>query len=154
MSTWTIARPSTIAIGILLTVASAFAFATAAFIASQLVAGATPGSVVAFFEAAFGVLFMLGIYGRGLRELPRTPARAWPWLILTGISLSAGFGGFYSALDHAELSVVAPIPGAVPLVSYAFVLLLLRGQERLTKRVVAGAVLVVAGVVLIGVTNT
>jgi drug/metabolite transporter (DMT)-like permease len=136
--------------GIALAAIAALSFATTGFIASQLAGDTAPGPVLAFYEALFGLCFVVGVYGRTVRGVSRASV---PWLIATGLALATGFGGFYTALAHVDLSVVAPIAGAVPLVSYAAVLVLLRGAERLTPRAVAGAALVVGGVVLISIVN-
>ncbi|MEK9658783.1 MAG: EamA family transporter [Chloroflexota bacterium] len=136
--------------GIALAVIAACSFSTTGFIASQLAGETAPGQVIAFYEAAFGLCFVLGVYGRSVRGVSRASA---PWLIATGLALATGFGGFYTALAQVDLSVVAPIAGAVPLVTYGAVLVLLRGTERLTPRTVAGAALVVGGVVLISIVN-
>ena len=136
--------------GISLAVIAALSFATTGFIASQVAGEMAPGPVLAFYEALFGLCFVLGVYGRAVRRVSRASV---PWLVATGLALATGFGGFYTALALVDLSVVAPIAGAVPLVSYAAVLVLLRGSERLTPQAVAGAALVVGGVVLISIVN-
>ena len=80
----------------------------------------------------------------------------WPpsvvarWLIpgaLVGLSYVALFEAFY----RGAVSVVAPIVGTESLWGVAFSALLLHQTERISTRLVAGALLVVAGGVLIGV---
>ena len=74
-------------------------------------------------------------------------------MLAAGVLFALATSSFYTALTRIDFSVAAPIVGAVPLASYLFVLIVLRGYERLTPRVVLGAALVVAGVGLIGVAN-
>ncbi len=142
-----------ITIGLVFATLAMLSFVTVGLFANHLVdRGATP-VVVAFYEALFGLAFTLGIRARGLR-LGRSPVRSgvW-WMLAAGVLFALASGSFYTALARIDYSVAAPVTGAVPLVSYLFVLILLRGYERLTLRVVGGATLVVAGVGVIGVAN-
>jgi drug/metabolite transporter (DMT)-like permease len=132
---------------------AAFSFAFGAFIASTIVGPDTPGLIIAFYEALFGFVIVSTIYRRDLKSVGSLSRRALWWIILTATGLAFGFGSIYSALAHADLSVVGPIGGVVPLVSYVTVMVVLRGTERLTWRAAAGAVLVVSGVVLIAASN-
>jgi drug/metabolite transporter (DMT)-like permease len=132
---------------------AALSFAFGAFIASTIVGPDTPGLIIAFYEALFGFVIVSTVYRRDLRGVGRLSRKALVWIILTATGLAFGFGGIYSALARADLSVVAPIGGVVPLVSYVTVMVVLRGTERLTWRAAAGATLVVGGVVLIAISN-
>ena len=139
--------------GLVFATLAMLSFVTVGLLANHLVdRGATP-VVVAFYEALFGLAFTLGIRARGLRS-SRSPVGSglW-WMLAAGVLFALASGSFYTALARIDYGVAAPITGAVPLVSYLFVLMLLRGYERLTPRVVFGATLVVAGVGLIGVAN-
>ena len=95
-----------------------------------------------------------GPYGKGLCGRPQAgPARpALAWALAAGALFAAAFGSFYTGLSRIDYSAGAPILGAVPLVSYVVLLFVLRGHERITRRALAGAFLVVAGVGIIGVT--
>ena len=132
---------------------AAASLSTAGFIAKQLVDDGTPGVVVAFYEVSFGLMFLTVAQARGLRSGLRLERDALRWVVLAGTGFALATASFYTALATIDYSVGAPIIGAVPLVSYAFVLLILRGHERLTARSVLGATLVVAGVALIGATS-
>ena len=145
---------STAAAGVLLSMTAAVSLAGGAFVASQIVGELAAGVVVAFYEATVGLVLLAALYAPDLRRIGRVSRAGLGWSLLVGVGLAIGIGSFYPALGQAPLSVVAPITGAAPLVSYAFILVFLRGQERLTRGTVLGAALVVGGVVLIGVTNT
>ncbi len=142
-----------ITIGLAFAVLAMLSFSVGGLLANHLVdRGASP-LVVAFYEALFGLAFVLGIRVRGLRS-GRPPAKsAVGWMVAAGILFALATSSFYTALARMDFSVAAPIIGAVPLASYVFVLIVLRGHERLTLRAVLGATLVVAGVGLIGVAN-
>lgn len=78
------------------------------------------------------------------------PAVVAPWLLpgaLVGLSYVALFEAFY----RGPVSVVAPIVGTESLWGVAFSALLLHRTEQVGRRLVLGALLVVAGAGLIGV---
>ena len=146
--------------GIVLALLAALSYAAAGFIASQLVGEYAGGTGIALLESVFGLVFVLALHLGTRRRGTSSPAAGslWKgmplvWLVLAATFSAMGVGAFYSALTYEGLSVVAPVAGFVPLVSYAFILVLMRGEERLTGRVIVGALLVVIGVVLIGLTN-
>ena len=142
-----------ITIGLVFTVLAMLSFVTVGLLANHLVDRGNPPVVVASYEALFGLVFTLGIRARGLRSGRSPVGSGLGWMLGAGVLFALASGSFYTALARLDYSVAAPITGAVPLVSYVFVLLLLRGYERLTLRVVLGAALVVAGVGIIGVAN-
>jgi drug/metabolite transporter (DMT)-like permease len=144
---------SPVTLGVLFCIVAAASLASAGYIASQIINQDTPGTSIAFYEGIFGISFVLMLRARSLTRRGQLQRAALPWLILAGCCNALGIGGFYTALSHAPLSVAAPITGITPLVSYVFVLLLLRGEEHVTRRVLLGAGLVVFGVVLVGVTS-
>ncbi len=151
---WTRLNLRPVTLGILLTVVASVSFSVAGFTASQIVGDLAPGLIVAFYEATLGIVLVSTLNVRSVRGVLALPRVAVPWILLAGGGLAMGVGSFYTALLHAPLSVAAPIVGMVPLVSYAFVLLVLRGHERITSRALVGAGMVVAGVVVIAVNNT
>ena len=139
--------------GILLATMAGLAFASTGFIANHLVDGGTPGVIVGFYEAVFGLVLVLAVNARGLHGRPRITRSAVLWITLAAAGFAVAFGSFYTGLSHIDYSVGAPILGTVPLVSYVVVLFVLRGEERITPRALLGAALVVAGVALIGATG-
>ena len=142
-----------VGLGILFGLGASASYASEGFVASEVVRNYAPGLVLAAHTSAFGMVYLLVLWGRQFRG-PRTVGRAGLfWIVLAGLGFAMGTGSFYASLGEAPLSVVAPIVGVVPLVSYVFVLIFLRGQERITRRVLVGAALVVIGVGLIGINN-
>ena len=145
-------RTSTMTVGIAFAVAAAASFATAGFLANELVDGGTPGVVVAFYETLFGLAYVAAVNVRRLGgSRLRFERGAAVWVFAAGVSFAVAVGSFYTALGRIDFSVGAPIVGAVPLVSYLAVLIVLRGHERITPRALVGAAMVVAGIGMIGV---
>lgn len=143
---------SPVTVGILFAIGASLSFSGAGFVASQLV-DVAPGTVIALYEAIFGLLFVVGLHMRDLRAASRSPRSGLYWAALAGVGIAGGTASFYTALGHIPFSVAAPIIGTVPLVSYALVLVLLRGHERITRRAALGACMVIAGVVAIRLVN-
>jgi drug/metabolite transporter (DMT)-like permease len=147
------AGTSRVTSGIILAVLSAFSFGTTGFVANRLADQGNPGVVIGFYESLIGLALVLAInVHRAGRPRATRAALAWATLAATGFAIA--FGSFYTALSHIDLTVGAPILGAVPLVSYVLILFVLKGKERITRRALIGATLVVAGVGIIGVTST
>ena len=142
-----------VTIGLVFTVLAMLSFVTVGLLANHLVDRGNSPVVVASYEALFGLAFTLGIRARGLRSGRPPAGSALGWMLAAGVLFALATGSFYTALARIDFSIAAPIVGAVPLASYLFVLIVLRGYEHLTPRVVLGAALVVAGVGLIGVAN-
>ncbi len=140
-------------IGIMAAVCVAASFGAASYVASRLVNDFAPPLVVIAYEAVFGLVYVSLLRFRALAGVRQvTPAGLW-WALLAGVAVVVGVGSFYTALSRAPLSVAAPVVGATPLAAYAFVLIGLRGSERITRRALLGAAMVVVGVTLIGVFN-
>lgn len=72
-----------------------------------------------------------------------------PYFALGGLLQTAGLLSVYTALGMGMVSVVLPIYTSSPLFVLPLSAWLLRGTERITARVAAGAVAVVLGVVLV-----
>ena len=98
------------------------------------------------FAVSFVVLGAVYRVSRG--RWPRNVPRAGVvYFVLTGVSIGAGIGFLFAALSIGTVVVVSPITATYPV----FTLLLAAAlrDERITGKVVAGVVLVVAGVMLI-----
>lgn len=74
---------------------------------------------------------------------------AFGLFLLSGVLQAIGFLALTLGLSGGEVSVVYPVTASAPLFTLGFTALLLRGRERLTWRIVAGALLVVLGVVVL-----
>ena len=77
----------------------------------------------------------------------------WICCALAGVAAAWGGTAFYFAISYSSVVQVAPLIALHPLVAITFTYLFLRKVEQVTKRVVFGAILVVAGVIIIGIQN-
>lgn len=84
---------------------------------------------------------------RGWRELPNLSAIGWTSLLFLAIGCSAlGYLFWYGALERVEVSRVAALLYAEPLVTFAAAVILL--GERVSGTVIAGGLLVLIGVLI------
>jgi drug/metabolite transporter (DMT)-like permease len=116
-----------------------------------LAAGGSPISGVAVRAAAAGGVFGLYLAWRAARDERVRPANLDRWLVGVAVANTIYLAAFYSALAVAPVAVVAPIVGASPLFVVTGGALFLQNQERVTPRLVVGALVVVAGVVTVAV---
>jgi drug/metabolite transporter (DMT)-like permease len=111
--------------------------------------GDTPpqvGSVITFVAGAT-VLFFAAL--PSLEKDLRAPKRNLLWVAIAGLLASNGAFLSFFALARAPVTVIVPIMGISPLLTLGLTAMFLRQRERITKRTVAGAVLVVSGVLLV-----
>jgi len=97
----------------------------------------------------FGALMLLPFFfvQRGWREIPRLSAVGWSSLLFLAIACSAlGYLFWYGALERLEVSRVAALLYAEPLVTFIAAALFL--GERVSGIVIAGGILVIASVLL------
>jgi drug/metabolite transporter (DMT)-like permease len=83
----------------------------------------------------------------GLRTVRHEPA--FGLFVVSGVLQAIGFLALTLGLSGGEVSVVYPVTASAPLFTLMFTWLLLKGTERLTWRIVLGAVLIVSGVVFL-----
>jgi drug/metabolite transporter (DMT)-like permease len=79
----------------------------------------------------------------------RPERRALLFVLASGCTAFMGFGSNTYALSQLPVVVVAPLSGTYPLVTVILVRLFLRHSEALTRRTVLGAILIVAGVICV-----
>jgi drug/metabolite transporter (DMT)-like permease len=104
---------------------------------------ATAGSMM------FGAIMLVPFFilQRGWREVPRLSAVGWSSLLFLAVACSAlGYLFWYGALERVEVSRVAALLYAEPLVTFAAAALLL--GERVSAVVIIGGILVLVSVVL------
>lgn len=97
----------------------------------------------------FGALMLLPFFiaRRGWTEVPHLTRTGWGALLFLAIGCSAlGYLFWYGALEHIEVSRVAALLYAEPLVTFAAAMILL--GERVSGIVIAGGLLVLVGVVI------
>jgi drug/metabolite transporter (DMT)-like permease len=107
---------------------------------------AAPASLLA---GAATVALYLVVTRRG--SWPRGYGRALRAFLPAGIFFGLSYAALFEAYYHGRVSVVAPLVATESLWGVAFSALLLRRSELVGRRLVLGALLIVAGGVLIGV---
>jgi DME family drug/metabolite transporter len=98
--------------------------------------------------AAFVVLLMI-VHFRGGRRALKWDKRSGSWLLAGALVNTCALLSFFAALNVGQVVRVEPLVACNPLLSILWTGMFLRGIERLTGRIVAGAVITVAGTVLV-----
>ena len=135
-------------IGYALAGAACIAYGASLILAKQVVED-TPPLLAATLGMTFGLLVLAVISAPDVRRDVGTRRRAWVWAALGGLAAGSGITLMFLAISNAPVVVVAPILAMNPLTAILFSQIFLRGMERLTWRVLIGALLVVAGVIII-----
>ncbi|MDE0171510.1 MAG: EamA family transporter [bacterium] len=112
----------------------------------------------AAFGALVGNVTIVVVWGLVLAFVPRVrslakPGPGWQWFLLAGVLAGLGVLSVFRALGSGDVSVVGPIIMAQPLAVVMLSALFLRDLERLTWKIVLGAVLTVLGVILITISG-
>jgi drug/metabolite transporter (DMT)-like permease len=97
----------------------------------------------------FGTLMLAPVFAaqRGWREWPHLTSTGWGAILFLAVGCSAiGYLFWYGALEHIEVSRVAALLYAEPLVTFAAAALLL--GERVSATIVVGGILVLVSVVI------
>jgi len=136
-------------LGVTYALVASIAYAVAQVLTRQLVVGdVSPlvGSTLALF---WGTIGFFALSFRSMAERKANLKRGSLYFGAAGIFAAIGVVGLFEALGRGTVVVVSPIVSTSPLFTLVFAAVFLRGIEQLTPRVVAGAVLVVAGVVVL-----
>ena len=114
-------------------------------------AGSTtvPPAVAAAATLAGGMLFIVVVLGP--RVLGRLALRPMLPFLAVGIPFGLSYVSLFDAYYRGRVTVVSPIVATESLWGVALSILLLRHTELVGRRVLIGAVLIVAGGVLIGI---
>ncbi len=120
---------------------------------SLLTTDDTPPQVGSTVTLFIGMLILGVASARSIRKDIRAPRAALMWIILAGILASTGAFLSFFALDLAPVVLVSPIFTVNPLVTLVLATIFLRQVERITIRVFVGASLVIAGVILVILSN-
>ena len=135
-------------IGYLLAGAACLAYGASLILAKQVVQD-TPPLLGGALGMSFGLMVLTVVSAPDLRRDRGTRCRAWVWAALGGLAAGGGITFMFMAVSNAPVVVVAPILAMNPLTAILFSQIFIRGMERLTWRILIGAVLVVTGVIII-----
>ncbi|MFQ5896441.1 MAG: EamA family transporter, partial [Nitrospinota bacterium] len=108
---------------------------------------ALDAAAISLLVGSGGVLLLWALSRSSSR--PAIPRRAWRFLLAAAAFQSAAVPFYYAALFRLEAATVAAVNSTQPLLSLTLAFLFLREMERITRRVVAGALLCVAGTLLV-----
>lgn len=137
-------------LGVAFAFTAAAAYGSSQVLARQGVSDLAPplvGSLVALFWGTLGFGLMAV---RGLRAAPIGNFRRGVLLFGTaGIFSAIGVVLMFQALSRGEVVVVSPVLATNPLFTLVLAAVFLRGVERITPRIVVGALLVVLGVAVL-----
>lgn len=136
-------------VGLLFGFSAAMSYGTSQVLTRQGVSNLAPPLVGAFIALAWGTL---GFSLMSVRSVARAGERSWRgtmFFALAGVFSACGIMLMFQALKRGEVVIISPVLATNPLFTLVFAALLLRGVERVTPRIVAGALLVVAGVVVL-----
>jgi drug/metabolite transporter (DMT)-like permease len=132
-------------IGLVYALAGATLFAIRDNLVRHLAVGRTtvpPG--VAAAAALIGGGLLVVLWAR------RGVSRRWLPFLPAGLLFGGSYVSLFEAYYRGRVSIVAPLVAVESLVAVALAILLLRDSERVGKRLILGAALIVAGGALIG----
>lgn len=135
--------------GVAFALGAAVAYGTSQVLTRQTVSHLAPPLVGAFIALGFGTA---GFALLSLRSLGARGPHFWrgaAFFVAAGVFSALGVVLLFVALSRGEVVVISPVVATNPLFTLLFAAVLLRGLERITPRVVAGALLVVAGVTVL-----
>lgn len=99
----------------------------------------------------FGSLLALGTFAivAGRRDIVSAPRRTYAYFAGSGTLTAVALLSLFAAFQQGKVAIVDPLAATAPVFSTIFSAVLLRDLEQVTRRIVAGAVLVAVGVAII-----
>ena len=108
-----------------------------------------PVVAVAVVTTVSLMLLLVFSFSTGRAERFRAPRRSFVYFVCAALTATVAQVLNFVALGRGQLSVIIPLLNTTPLFSVLFSVIFLRHVETVNSRVVAGALLMVGGVVLI-----
>ncbi|MCZ6876735.1 MAG: DMT family transporter, partial [Acidobacteria bacterium] len=139
----------TVLLGLLCATGAAAAYGAGHTVARHVVTSAASAPVTATYTLFFGMLMLFAISARHLRRDLKAPRSALIMMALAGVWSSLGIFFMYTALSRAPVTLASPIVAAYPLIAMMLTHIFLRRLERVTARMVWGAVLVAIGITFV-----
>lgn len=147
----TAASRRTMVTGVVFALAAALSYGSSQVITRQALGDLAPplvGSVIALF---WGTLGFAILSARNLGERGDHLWRGVAFFATGGVFSAMGVLLMFFALGRGQVVVISPVLATNPLFTLFFAALLLRGVERITPRIIVGALLVVAGVAVLSI---
>jgi len=150
MQTSAIEARRRVILGVIFGFGASLSYGVSQVLTRQSLSDVTPivGSSLALFWGTLGFVLMSF---RNLRAPATDFRRGALYFTAGGIFSAMGVMGLFLALERAQVVIVAPISSTNPLFTLVLAAIFLRDVEQLNLRVVAGALLVVAGVIVLTV---
>ena len=140
-------------LGMALAMVASFFYATTHVIGRELVTGRTEPLIVSFYAVVFGTVYIALLSFRDVPKVRHVPRRGVALMAMAGVAGSIGVTVTLVALSYAPVATITPVLATNSLVSMMLAHLFLQRLEQVTLRLWIGAGLVVAGIVLISVSN-
>jgi drug/metabolite transporter (DMT)-like permease len=139
-------------LGVAFALAAALSYGSSQVLTRHSVSELAPalvGSTVALIWGTVGLAIptLRGLVAPGL-----SLRRGSPVFLAAGVFSALGVIGLFQALAHGPVVVVSPVVSTNPLFTLLWAAIFLREVERINLQVFAGALLVVAGVVVLTAT--
>jgi len=105
--------------------------------------------VVAAFGMLFGILVLSPVAGRGAIAGLQTARKGIAYVALSGLASALGVITLYFALQKSDVVIVVPISSINPLVTLLLAYVFLDRLENVTRWLLVGTIIAVAGVALV-----
>ena len=105
--------------------------------------------VGATFAILTGALVLTTITAKDFGPIFRTQKKGLLFVILAGVASSMGFLFQFIAFSYAPVIVVSPISCTYPIITAGLAHLFLKRTEKVTLRIIIGALCVILGAILI-----
>lgn len=135
--------------GIVFSLLAAFFYGVAAVLTRIGVRDYTSPIVGAAIAFVTGIVIMFPVSARGLKTGLKGNRTGILYLLLSGLLAALGIMAYYAAMTTTPVAVVTSITSANPLATILLAHVFFHHLERITPRVIIGAALVVAGVVVV-----
>ena len=135
-------------IGYFLATGASLSYGASLVLAKEVVEDVPPlvGSSIGMI---FGMLVLAVVSAKDMTRDRSASRRSFVWAGLSGLAAGGGIALMFLAMSKAPVVVVAPMIAVNPLTAILFGQIFIRNIERLTPRILLGAVLVVIGVIII-----
>ena len=139
-------------LGYLAALGAAISYAVVSLVARKIVTDYSSPMVGTAFSMMFGTMIVAGMFHRhAMNDVASAPRKAWVYVALAGCASTWGVSFWFLAFKEAPVVLVAPAAGTHPLVAIVLAHFFLQRLERVTWRIVLGAMLVVGGVTMVAV---